>query len=98
METNIKTTPEVWDYSIQKLIHKVYKTLPIYEEEGDWKKQQEAIILDLKGFDSLFADKPNFLNAAVKVAALSFAENHVQFRKLIFEAITELSELRKEVQ
>lgn len=98
MDMNIQISPDNLSYTLQKLIHKVYKTLPIYEEEGDWKKQQEAIILDLKGFDSLFADKPNFLNAAVKVAALSFAENHVQFRKLVFEAITELSELRKEVQ
>ena len=89
MDLDIKTTPETWDYS------KIYKTLPIYEEEGDWKKQQESILLDLKGFNAVFPDKVNFLNAVVKIAALDVAENHMQFRKLIFEAITELSELRE---
>lgn len=97
MNLDIQMTPQAWDHALQKLIHKTYKALPMYEEQEDWQKQQEAILLDLKGFNAIFPDKINFLNAVVKIAALSSAENHMQFRKLIFEAITELSELRKEV-
>lgn len=63
------------------------------EKDEDWEKQCETVILELKGYNKIFADSPGFMVMVSKLAALEYAEDKMAFRKLIFEAITELKSI-----
>lgn len=91
----LKISQQIWERNLTRLINQCYKCLPIYEEEGNWQSQQRTITLELLGYNSALLNSINFMILIGKLNALDYAENHFEFRKLIFEIITELCELRK---
>ena len=38
---------DAWHYNNVRLTNQIFKLLPMYENEEDWKKQLETIILEL---------------------------------------------------
>jgi hypothetical protein len=66
----------------------------MYENDEDWKKQQETIVLELHGYNEMFENNPGFMILIAKLMALNYAEDKFTFRKLIFESITQLKEIK----
>lgn len=90
MITKFAFSSKAWDHNNVRLTNQIFKLLPMYEKNEDWEKQQQTIILELKGYNEMFEDNPHFMVLISKLVALSFVEDRIDFRKLIFEAITEL--------
>lgn len=83
-------TPDAWNHNNVRLTNQIFKLLPMYENGEDWPRQQETIILELRGYNDMFKDNPGFMVLVAKLHALTYAEDKISFRKTVFEAITEL--------
>lgn len=94
MKKQFHFSSEAWNHNNARLTNQIFKILPIFEEREDWKKQQQTIILELYGYNDMFIDNPNFMVLVAKLFALDHAEDKMIFRKLIFEAITELKSIK----
>ena len=90
MSTKFTFSTKAWHHERTRLVNQIFKLLPLYEEKKDWLKQQSTLVLELKGYNEMFQDCPGFMVLAAKLLALNFAEDQMVFRKLIFEAISEL--------
>ena len=86
-------SPQAWNHNNIRLTNQIFKLLPMYENEEDWSKQLDTIILELKGYNSLFENNSGFMILIGKLAALKFCEDKFAFRKTVFEAITELKNI-----
>lgn len=94
MKTKFKFSSNAWEHNNVRLTNQIFKLLPMYENSEDWGKQQQTILLELKGYNDTLESNPDFMVLVAKIAALSHAEDKFTFRKLIFEAITELKEIK----
>lgn len=90
-----KFSSDSWDHNNTRLTNQIFKLLPMYENGEEWEKQQDTIILELHGYNKMFEDNPDFMILVAKLAALNFAEDKFTFRKLIFEAITQLKAIKE---
>lgn len=93
MKKPFRFSPEAWNHNNVRLTNQIFKLLPMYENEEDWKHQQETIILELRGYNDMFYNNPGFMVLVGKLHALDYAEDKLQFRKLVFESITALKEI-----
>lgn len=94
MKPKFKFSSSAWEYNNRRIINQVFKLLPMYENEEDWQKQQQTMLLELKGYNEVLEGSPDFMVAIGKLAALEHAEDKFGFRKLIFETITALKEAK----
>lgn len=93
MKKPFRFSPDAWNHNNVRLTNQIFKLLPMYENNEDWPRQQETIILELRGYNDMFQNNPSFMVLVGKLHALSYAEDKVQFRKTVFEAITELKSI-----
>lgn len=93
MKNKFRFSSDAWNHNNIRLTNQIFKLLPMYENDEDWSKQQQTIILELQGYNDMFVNNPGFMVLVAKVAALTYAEDKMIFRKLVFEAITALKEI-----
>ena len=82
---------------IKKLINQIYKLLPSWEENIDWKKPLETIIEELAGMDRVFTDQHNiFFPIICKLEGLFICQEHEfqLFRRTIFEVLGLMGSLK----
>ena len=84
--------------NLKKLTNQVYKLLPNWEENLDWKKPLSTIIEEFAGMDSLFLDHHEILFSLLcKLEGLfSYSqteEDFFNFRRSIFDCLGLISEL-----
>lgn len=94
MKTKFKFSSNAWDYNNIRLTNQIFKLLPMFEQQEDWVKQQQTIVLELLGYNDMFVNNPGFMTLVAKLEALKYAENQITFRKTVFEAITILKEIK----
>lgn len=92
MKKQFHFSSDAWNRNNTRLTNQIFKLLPMYENGEEWQKQQETIILELWGYNDMFADNSSFMVLIAKLHALDHAEDKMIFRKLVFEAITALKE------
>lgn len=79
--------------NIIRLTNQVWKLIPMRENEEDWQKQLETVLLEIVGLDEIFLHKAEYLQILSKLEGLKI-EKDVDFqffRKTIFEIITLLA-------
>lgn len=93
MKKQFQFSSDAWNHNNTRLTNQIFKLLPMYENDEPWQKQLSTIILELRGYNSMFAGDPSFMVLIAKLHALEFAEDKMVFRKTVFEAITELKSI-----
>lgn len=93
MKKQFRFSSDGWNHNNTRLTNQIFKLLPMYENGEEWQKQQATIILELHGYNEMFVDNPGFMVLVAKLEALQYAEDKLVFRKLVFEAITELKSI-----
>ena len=79
-----------------RLTNQLWKLIPMRENNEDWDKQLETVIVDIAGKDEIFLHNSHFLQLLSKLEGLRVVENDFNiYRKTIFEAINILQEVRK---
>ena len=93
---NFEFPEDVINKNIIRLTNQLWKLIPMRENNEDWKKQLETVIIDIVGLKEIFILNPLFLQILIKLEGL-FASD-VEFplyRKIVFEAINLLQEFKQ---
>ncbi len=93
MKSRFHFSADAWNHNNNRLTNQIFKLLPMFENGEDWHRQQHTILLELKGYNDMFENNSQFMVLIAKLHALDYAEDKVVFRKLVFEAITELKNI-----
>lgn len=82
--------------NIRRLTNQLWKLIPMRENEEDWQKQLDTVILEFVGLNEIFIG-PTFLQALSKLEALKVKEVDFElYRKTIFECISLIQGLKNE--
>lgn len=87
---------EVIEKNITRLTNQMWKLIPMYENNEDWKKQLNTVSIEIAGLNEIFFMEPQFLQLLSKLEGLKVIEiNFSLYRKTVFECINLLQETRK---
>ena len=83
------TTFEAFKQNISRLTNQMWKLIPMRENQEDWEKQLDTIILEIAGLNEIFVQNPQFLQLLSKLEGIKAKD--IQFnlyRKTVFESIS----------
>ena len=86
---------------LTKLTNAIYKLLPSREEGLNWEKALSAILVELKGFNSLLSNHSIVLALASKLEGLLQLTNENDFiiyRGIVFDCLSLVSVLKTQIQ
>jgi hypothetical protein len=75
-------------YCEQYLVNRIYKLLPLKEQELDWKQYLYNLNLELLGAEEIYLNNTHFLSLVHKLESLFLLNSHDEYRRMIFECIT----------
>jgi len=52
---------EVLEKNITRLTNQMWKLIPMRENNEDWEKQLDTVILEIAGLNEIFVENPQFL-------------------------------------
>ena len=79
--------------TIMRLTNQLWKLIPMKENEEDWQKQLDTVILEITGMNKILIFTPNLLSLLSKLEGLKEVEISFQlYRKTVFESISLLQE------
>lgn len=82
-----------------RLTNQLWKLIPMRENDEDWQKQLETVIIEVVGLKEIFSLDPLFIQLLAKLEGLKIVElDFSPYRKTVFEAINLLQELKKNVK
>ena len=93
---NIYFTQEEIKNEVLRLTNQLWKLIPMRENEEDWNKQLETVILDIAGKDEIFLHNSHFLQLLSKLEGLRVDEVEFNiYRKTVFECINIINEISR---
>ena len=85
---------EVINRHITRLTNQLWKLIPMRENEENWEKQLETVIVEVVGLNEIFVMCPTFLQLLSKLEGLRVKETNFElYRKTVFECINLIQEL-----
>lgn len=85
--------------NLKKLTNQIYKLLPNREENIDWEKPLETIIVELAGMDILLIDQHEILFPLLckleGLFTLTKEDDFLLFRRTIFECLSLMNSLKE---
>lgn len=78
---------------LRRLINQIWKLLPMRENNEDWQKQLDSVLIELYGLHNIFGDQLNLLILLSKLEGLSQAKDFMVYRVTVFNAISLLTSL-----
>lgn len=99
---NIEIKNNVIHNDLKKIINQVYKLLPMREEQEDWQKPLETLMVQLGGMSRLFKNQQDvFFPLICKMEGLfnlTKREDFQLYRRTIFECLSLLNILNQKCQ
>ena len=91
---DIKFPEETISKNIARLTNQMWKLIPMRENEENWEKQLETVIVEVVGLNEIFVMCPTFLQLLSKLEGLRVKETNFElYRKTVFECINLIQEL-----
>ena len=84
--------------NIDRITNRIFKLLPSREEGGDWQTPLNNIIIEIQGMKILWDDQPKLFSLLCKLEALNSLteeDEFLIFRKIIFECLGVLNDIKK---
>ena len=79
--------------NIKRLTNQLWKLIPMRENEENWKKQLDTVILEITGMNEIFMIDAVLLQLLSKLEGLREVETSFEmYRKTVFEIISLLQE------
>lgn len=90
----IKIREEDVKRNIQRLTNQLWKLIPMRENNEDWVRQLDTVIIEIAGLNEIFMN-PQFLQLLSKLEGLKIQETGFElYRKTVFECISLLQDLK----
>ena len=86
--------------NLYRITNQIFSLLPKREENEDWIKPLETLIIELSGMSSLLPDQEELFRLVCKLEGLLQGGEDVEFmlfRRHIFEACSIVNKLRDEI-
>lgn len=96
---NFDFSLEVIETNTKRLTNQMWKLIPMRENNEDWKKQLNTVIIEIAGLNEIFLSNPLFLQLLAKLEGLGVNED-IEFslyRKTVFEAINLIQEIKRAI-
>lgn len=92
----LEISKKVIQKDVIRLTNQVWKLIPMRENEEDWQKQLDTVIIEIVGLNEIFIEDPHFLQVLSKLEGLKIqVEMDFQlYRKTVFEVINLLQEFK----
>ena len=85
---DINFSVEVINKEFMRLTNQMWKLIPMRENNEDWQRQLETVIIDIAGKEELFLHNSQFLQMLSKLEGLRLVDVDFSiYRKTIFECI-----------
>lgn len=102
LKYNLNLSEDIIEKDIKRIINQIYKLLPLREQGQNWQKPLQTIIQQLVGLQRLFLnqEEQSFLILLCKLEGMNILVQDEQFalyRRLIFECLSLLSEIKTNV-
>ena len=82
------TSDEAFEKNITRLTNQIWKLIPMKENNEDWEKQLNTVILEIAGLNEIFINNPHFLQLLSKLEGINVTDLEFSFfRKTVFESI-----------
>ena len=82
------TTSEAFEKNISRLTNQMWKLIPMKENDEDWEKQLDTVILEIAGLNEIFIENPQFLQLLAKLEGIKSVNPEFNlYRKTVFESI-----------
>ena len=84
--------------NLDRITNQIFKLLPSREEGGDWETPLQNLIYEVIGIKALRIDQPDLFSLLCRLEALLTLTEETDFlifRKLIFECLGLLSQIKK---
>ena len=95
---NFDFPEDVINKNIIRLTNQLWKLIPMRENNEDWEKQLNTVIIEIVGLKEIFILSPFFLQLLIKLEGLNNSDIEFNlYRKTVFEAINLLQELKRNV-
>ena len=93
---NLDFTTDMIQSSEKRLIAQIWKLIPMRENEENWEKQLDTIIIEIAGLNEIFIYQPQFLQILSKLEGLKVNKDldFQIYRKTVFEIINLLQEFK----
>ena len=83
---------------VKRLTNQLWKLIPMKENEEDWSKQLNSVIIEIAGKHVIFNADQRFLQLLSKLEGLKVTDlEFALYRKTVFECINLLQEIGKEL-
>lgn len=83
--------------NVARLTNQLWKLIPMRENEEDWRKQLDTVILEIAGFNEIYMINETLLSLLAKLEGLRCVETTFDLhRKTVFESISLLQEFGRE--
>lgn len=95
---NIDVDCEAVKGNLYRLGNQIFKLLPMREEDKDWKKPLETLIIELLGMGNLFSDQKEILSLVSKLEGLKDSSDidFFLYRRTIFECCSLINHIKDE--
>ena len=91
---NLQFSQEEIKSEIMRLTNQLWKLIPMWENNENWSKQLESVIIDIAGKDEIFLHNSHFLQLLSKLEGLRVEETEFNiYRKTVFECINLINEV-----
>ena len=83
--------------NIARLTNQLWKLIPMKENEEDWKKQLDTLIIEIAGLREILILNPILTQLLSKLEGLKDLEvSFILYRKTVFESISLLQEFGRD--
>lgn len=82
--------------SRKRMTNQIWKLIPLWEENADWQKQLDGIIIEIAGLNEIFKEHVNFLTLLSKLEGMRIIKHFEPYRRNVFESITMFNSLYRE--
>lgn len=82
--------------NVIRLTNQMWKLIPMRENNENWEKQLDTVIIEIAGLGEIFLENPQFLQLLSKLEGIKITSlNFDMYRKTVFESISLLRSLIK---
>ena len=76
--------------NMKRLVNQIWKLIPMKENNEDWKRQLNLVIVELVGLQEVFLNRINLLKILSELEGLKKCEEieFIHFRSIIFSIIS----------
>ena len=79
---------ESFEKNVSRLTNQLWKLIPMKENDEDWEKQLNTVILEIAGLNEIFIECPQFLQLLSKLEGIKIENpEFTLYRKTVFESI-----------